>query len=271
MFCWFNGEIMPYEMVSLKINDLAILRGYGMFDYFRTYQGKPFKWDWYWERFSNSAAKMGLDLPMSQAQTADVLTELYQLSRQPDVAFRFVATGGYSPDSVAMATPNFAILVENLPKDNPQAYKNGLKVIPYEFVRFMPEVKTTNYFQMVLMAKELKAQNAQDLLFHQRGEISELTRSNFFIFKGDTLITSGTNILHGITRRVMLELAKSHFKVEIRPLMMAELETASEAFTTSTTKWAMPVTQVGDLTIGNGKPGKRTQLLHSLFESSTVG
>ena len=268
MYCYFNGDFMPVEQASFQANDLALLRGYGMFDYFRTYNGVPFQWDWYWQRFENSAAALRLPLPLNQAEVADILAELYRLAQKPEVSYRFVLTGGYSPDSVSMVQPNLLILTENLPKDNPEGRVKGIKLLTYEFVRDMPEVKTTNYLHMIRLAQEMKSQNAADLLYHKDGEISELTRSNFFIFKGDTLITPDKNILHGITRRYVMELAAPLFKIEIRPLKMEELAEADEAFTTSSTKWVMPIVQIGRQIIGDGLPGPRTMQLWQLFEES---
>ena len=268
MYCYFNGAFMPAGEAAFQANDLAILRGYGMFDYFRTYNGVPFQWDWYWQRFKNSAAALRLPLPLNQVQTADILAELYRLAQTPEVSFRFILTGGYSPDSVSMVQPNLLILTENLPKDNPEGRVKGIKLLPYEFVRDMPEIKTTNYLHMLRLAPEMKAQNAADLLYHKDGEISELTRSNFFIFKGDTLVTPERNILHGITRRYVMELAKPHFEVQVRPIQMAELAEADEAFTTSSTKWVMPIVQIGRDLIGNGLPSQRTTKLWDLFQES---
>jgi branched-chain amino acid aminotransferase len=191
---------------------------------------------------------------------------LHALSGEQEVAFRFVLTGGYAPDSVSVVEPNFLIRTEPLPKDNPSGRLKGIKVMPYEYVRDLPEIKTTNYVHMVLMADELKRQQAADLLFHKEGEVSELTRSNIFIFQGDKLVTSGRNILSGITRKVVMELAKSHFDVEVRPVSYKEVVTADEVFTTSTTKWVMPVVQIGDLPIQNGEAGKRTLFLQGEFE-----
>jgi D-alanine transaminase/branched-chain amino acid aminotransferase len=188
------------------------------------------------------------------------------MSGEQEVAFRFVLTGGYAPDSVHVVQPNFLIRTEPLPQDNPAGRLKGIKVLPYEYVRDLPEVKTTNYVHMVLMADELKRQQAADLLFHKDGEVSELTRSNVFIFLGDKLVTSDRNILNGITRRVVMELAKSNFDVEVRPVSYKEIITADEAFTTSTTKWVMPVVQIGDVPVGNGMAGKRTLFLQELFE-----
>jgi len=263
---YFNGEISPLDTTLFKSNDLGILRGYGMFDYFRTYNGIPFRWDDYWQRFENSARLLKLPLPLNQEETAEILADLHALSGEAEVAFRFVLTGGYAPDSVNVVKPNFLIRTEALPQDNPAGLLKGIKVLPYQYVRDLPEIKTTNYVHMVLMAEEMKQQAASDLLFYKDGEISELTRSNFFIFKGDTLITSDTNILRGITRKVVLELAKAHFKIEVRPLLYSELETADEAFTTSSTKWVMPIVQIGDNPVGNGKAGQRTLSLQDLFK-----
>lgn len=266
MYCYINGDFIPSGSASLHINDLSLLRGYGMFDYFRTYNGIPFQWDWYWERFKKSAALLHLPIEISKSEAADILKKLQTLTQQPELAYRFVLTGGYSPDSVSMVKPNLIIMAEHLPKDNPEGRYKGIKVLPYEFVRDMPEVKTTNYLHMIRLATQMKAQGAADLLYHKNGQISELTRSNFFIFKGNTLITPSENILHGITRRVVLELAEKDFAVEIRPVGVEELQEATEAFTTSTTKWVMPVVQVGRHKIGAGNMGKNTAKLLQLFE-----
>jgi branched-chain amino acid aminotransferase len=263
---YFNGDIIDIDSPVFKTNDLGLLRGYGLFDYFRTYNGVPFRWNDYWQRFENSARLLKLELPFSKEETEKALADLHALSGEQEVAFRFVLTGGYAPDSVHVVQPNFLIRTEPLPQDNPAGRLKGIKVLPYEYVRDLPEVKTTNYVHMVLMADELKRQQAADLLFHKDGEVSELTRSNVFIFSGDKLITSDRNILNGITRRVVMELAKPHFDIEVRPVSYKEVITADEAFTTSTTKWVMPVVQIGDVPVGNGLAGKRTLFLQELFE-----
>jgi branched-chain amino acid aminotransferase len=263
---YFNGEVLPMESAIYQSNDLGLLRGYGLFDYFRTYNGLPFRWDDYWQRFENSARLLKLKVPLTQEAVEKILADLFALSGENEVAFRFVLTGGYAPDSVHVLAPNFLIRTEPLPADHPAGRLQGIKVLPYEYVRDLPEVKTTNYMHMVLMDGEMKRQQASDLLFHKHGEISELTRSNLFLFKGDILITSNQNILNGITRRVVMELATSHFEIQVRPVSLEEALGASEAFTTSTTKWVMPVVAVGDRLIADGVAGKNTRFLQQLFE-----
>jgi branched-chain amino acid aminotransferase len=263
---YFNGDIIPIDQPAFATNDLGLLRGYGLFDYFRTYNGIPFHWNDYWQRFENSARLLKLQVPISQNETEKVLADLHALSGEQEVAFRFVLTGGYAPDSVNVVQPNFLIKTEALPQDNPAGRLKGIKVLPYQYVRDLPEIKTTNYVHMVLMADEMKRQQAADLLFYKDGEVSELTRSNIFIFRDGKLITSNRNILNGITRKVVLELAEAHFEVEVRPVFYQEVITADEVFTTSTTKWVMPVVQIGDELISDGLAGKRTLFLQELFE-----
>lgn len=263
---YFNGEIFPIDVAIFKTNDLGLLRGYGLFDYFRTYNGVPFRFEDYWKRFENSARLLRLAIPLSRDETEKVLADLFALSGEPEVAFRFVLTGGYAPDSVHVIQPNLLIRTESLPQDNPAGRLKGIKVLPHAYVRDLPEIKSTNYVHMILMADEMRSQEAADLLFHKDGEISELTRSNVFIFKGNTLITPGRSILNGITRRVVLELAGPHFEIQVRSVSLNEFLAADEAFTTSSTKWVMPIVAVGDNRIGDGRAGKNTLFLQGLFE-----
>ncbi len=265
-FQYFNGQIRPIDDVLLQSNDLSLLRGYGMFDYFRTYNGFPFRWEDYWARFSNSARFLKLEIPIQEPDCYKVVKQLITLTREQDVAIRFILTGGYSKDSVHIEKPNFIIRTEPLPKENPLSRINGIKVLPYEFVRDVPLIKMTNYVHMILMSDSIAETGSADLLYHKNGEISELTRSNIFHIKGNKLITTNQNILEGITRKIILELAEGLFDIEIRKVTMEEVLEADEVFTTSTTKWVTPVVQVGENKIATGTAGKNTLLLALLFE-----
>ncbi len=263
-YSYFNGGFIPVDTPVLASNDLSLLRGYGLFDYFRTYNGKVFRWDDYWQRFERSAALLKLRLPQSKDETAAILIKLHEMSGEADVSFRLMLTGGYAADSVTVSAPNFLIRTEPVPHPPADFRVKGIKAIPYPYVRDLPEAKITSYIHLILMADELEKQDAQDLLFHHNGTVSEFTRSNLFIIKGKTLITPDLNILHGVTRKVILELAKPHYHIEIRPVSLSEMEEADEVFTTSSNKQVMPVRQVGEKTIGRGIYPE-TAFIQSLF------
>lgn len=264
--CYFNGNYFPLDAPLFASNDLSLLRGYGLFDYFRTYNGTPFRWNDYWTRFSSSARQMNLPLPVSQSQTAEILEELRQRSGAENVAYRLVLTGGYSPDSVQVIQPNLLIRCEPVLKSNSRERLEGIKVLPFQHSRDLPEIKITNYIHMIRMAEELSKTKSNDLLYHANGLVSELTRSNLFLFKNEKLITPNESILHGITRKVVIELAAPHFEVEVRPVTLSELLNADEVFTTSSTKWITAVRQIGDQVISDGI-GVRSRELLKLLET----
>ncbi len=101
-YCSFNGDIFPIDTPLLASHDLSLLRGYGLFDYFRTYNGLLFRWDDYWARFEKSARKLTLPLPAGKDETSAILHRLHALSGAGDVAFRLVLTGGYADVSVTV-------------------------------------------------------------------------------------------------------------------------------------------------------------------------
>ncbi len=260
-YAYFNGHIQPVEQTAVGLTDLSLLRGFGMFDYFRTYNGQPFQWPLYWNRIVNTAARMHLQLPLSADETHAIVLDLLARSGQPDIAIRVLLTGGYSADSITVSHPNLLIIAEAVKVVPPDEYEHGIRVILDDYVRPMAEVKSTDYKQVILLAEAIRSAGAQDVLYHHQGHISELSRSNFFLIKGNRLITSNQHILYGITRRTVLDLARPDFEIDERPVTLDEVYDADEAFTTSTIKMVLPVVQVGERLIGTGRPGPKSELL----------
>ena len=112
-----------------------------------------------------------------------------------------------------------------------QRFARGIKVITTRLQREAPEAKTTNYMAAVRALKEAARHDASDALYvNEQGHVLEATRSNFFIFRGDTLVTPLDGVLFGVTRNVVLELARGRFLIEERPISLDELIQADEAF-----------------------------------------
>lgn len=262
--CYFNGIISSTEETKIHITDLGLLRGYGLFDYFRSYNNRPFQWDWYWERFERSAKLMRLPNPISKEDAYQVVLTLIKKSGLDDCGIRFVLTGGYSQDSMKMSQPNLLIISEDIHPVKASEYENGIKVISHEYVRDYPDIKSTDYKHLMILQQDIKEAEASDVLFYKRGYISELSRSNVFMVKNDVLITPNRKILRGITRRLVLELAKGNFKVEERNIELSELLEADEVFTTSSTKKVLGITQIDKKSIADGNVGTKTKFLLDL-------
>ncbi|RYG21601.1 MAG: amino acid aminotransferase, partial [Chitinophagaceae bacterium] len=103
---------------------------------------------------------------------------------------------------------------------------------------------------------------SDDVLYHHHGAIRECPRANFFIVKGNKIITPKTDILKGITRSKILGLKMEGFAILEEDFTLNDLATADEAFISSSTKNALPVLAINGKNIGNGKPGDITRKIN---------
>ena len=262
---YLNGEIVEYDKAFLHISDLAILRGYGVFDFFRTQNGKPFLMQEHLERFINSADYFELPLPVSQDQLKSIIQNLLNLNHFEESGIKLLITGGYSEDGITPGTPNFFVDVQPLALPPKSHFSQGIKLIAHKYIRDFPEIKSVNYITSIRLHKQIFEAEAVDVLYHYQDIISESSRSNFFLVKDNKIITTDRNILKGITRKKVLALAGPYYAIEERPAYFKEIKSADEAFITGTTKKVMPVVKVDDTIIGSGEPGKVTQHLMQLF------
>ncbi|TME00608.1 MAG: amino acid aminotransferase [Chloroflexi bacterium] len=208
-----------------------------------------------------------LEIPWSWEHVTAIIYDVIGRNIYKHAAIRILVTGGESEDSILpIGKPMLAVLISELPERDMQRFAQGYKLITTAFQRIAPEAKTTNYLVAIRALKEAARRHATDALFvNKQGHVLEATRSNFFIFRGDTLVTPGKGILMGITRDVVLKLSRGRFPIEVRPILLEELARADEAFITSSSKEIMPVVQIDDITIGKGVPGTRTYELEQWF------
>ncbi|MDN3205536.1 aminotransferase class IV [Algoriphagus sediminis] len=251
-YCFARDKIILTENATLHPMDLAVIRGYGIFDFFRVSNSKPLFLDHYLDRFINSAEATYLGLALSREELSQVILELIDKNDMITGGFRMILTGGLSENHFSPGKGSLFIFAEELFLPSEEKYSKGIKLLGLEHVRPLAKIKTTNYAYPVWHSKIWKEAGAEDVLYHQDGMISESSRSNFYIIKDGKLITPSKQILEGITRHHILELADMK---EIRDLGMEEALQADEAFITSTTKVLLPVVQIDNHKIGTGKPG----------------
>ena len=271
-YCYFNGKIMPEEKAGVSVRDMAVLRGYGMFEFLRTYDGRLFHFEDHIRRFRNSARMMGLRVPLSDEEIKSVLNRLIRKNKFKEAALRLVLSGGRTIDGMRYhrLKPTFFILADEF-KPLPDAFfKRGAAVVTHEYQREMPEAKTTNYLAAAREHNNGKNKNgrALEILYVKDGKALECTTSNFFIFKGGTLITPEKNVLKGVTRKIALELARPKFKIEERDVKTSELKSVTEAFLTATNKEIVPIVKINGQKIGGGRVGRNTKILMDAFRQS---
>ncbi len=268
---YVDGKFVPADEAFIPVNDMAVLRGYGVFDLLRTYGGKPFFLEAHINRLYKSAQKIGMAIPWSKAQVTDIILETLAKNSHPESNIRIVVTGGSSPDfSTPKGQPRLLVLVSAVSQLPEQWYTHGVKIITVRVDRPLAGTKSIDYISATIAMKKAGEQGSVEAIYMDRDDfVQEGTTSNLFAFFGNRLTTPGRGILAGITREVTLDLAKGLFDIDIRDIRRAELLTADEIFITGTNKGMVPVVQVDATTIGDGRPGPRTrQMIQELADQT---
>jgi branched-chain amino acid aminotransferase len=269
---YVDGEYVPADRAVIPVHDLAVLRGLGAFELLRTYNGHPFALAEHLTRLQRSVEKMGLLLPWPSEELVRIVLETLQRNQanaHTESNIRIIVTAGSSHDFMThQGQPRLLVLVSQMPHQPEAWYNDGVKITTMRSRRSLPGAKSINYLSATIALKKAHAEGAMEAVYVDRdGLVYECTTSNIFMFSGTTLVTPGRRILSGITRGFILELAQSLFEVDVRDLTLEELMRADEVFITGTNKGIVPVVQIDDGQIGNGRPGRHTrELMQTLSE-----
>lgn len=272
MLYYINGAHVAEEEAKISVLDLGLVRGYGVFDYLRTYQKHPFHLMEHLERLQYSARQISLQLPCSLQEMHDIVHDLVKKAPYPECSIKILVTGGISPDQLLpQGKSSLVILVYPFTPFPEIWHTQGISATTTSLARCIPSSKTLQYIPAILALQAGRQKNAQEALYlNAQREILEATTSNFFAFKKNTLITCDSEeIVLGITREVVLRLAQPHFPIELRAIPYEEISQLDEAFVSSSNKEIMPVVQIDDVRIGKGEVGPQTRKLMQLFADYT--
>lgn len=244
--------IMPESDAVVHATDLAVQRGYGLFDFLRVTDGVPLYLDDHLQRFHRSAKEMhmasGFGHPDQSEALAGIIRELIRLNAMRDGGVRIILTGGPSADGYTLGEPELTILMPAVPRPPDRPVFPGWTLRSAAHQRQLPHVKSIDYLMAVWLQPWLKAQGGDDLLYHHEGMVTECPRSNIFIVtRQGGLATPVRGMLHGVTRSKVLTVARGMgMQVEERDVSLDEVRSAAEVFITSSTKRLMPIRQVDE-------------------------
>lgn len=253
-YCFLNGEIVPLSEAKVGVQDIGLVRGYGIYEGIPVLNGAPFRFADHWNRFLDGTHALNLNVPVTEEKAEKVIRELVEkngVSKRSNI--RIVLTGGPTINGIEYSfdTPTFYILAEKHEPLPQESYEEGAKLITYNYQREIPEHKTTNYIRAVLLQDFKKEEKAVEILYVHDGEVLECATSNVFLVKDNVLVTPSENILKGITRKVILEIAGDMgLQTEERPVAESELKNADEVFITSSFKDIVPIVKIDDFEVG---------------------
>jgi len=140
-----------------------------------------------------------------------------------------------------------------------------------------PQIKAAGIYINNALAKTEAIGNGFDeaIMLAPDGHVSEGSGENIFLVIDGKLVTPATynNILMGITRNTVIEMAKNELGLETvhRSIDRSELYTADECFLTGTAAHITPVAEIDYRKIGDGEIGEITSKLQEIYASAIRG
>jgi branched-chain amino acid aminotransferase len=235
-----DGDIMPAAEATIPATDEGLLRGDGVFEVIRVYEGTPFAFAEHMQRIERSAGNLRLPIDLESVRSE---------------AHRLLARAGPGPEHqllriVLTRGGRRLMLTEPLP---PQVERIRLRSVTYAPTRVLDGVKSLSYGANMLTRRLAQEQGYDDaLLVTPHGRVLEGPTSSLFWVSGGELLTPPLedHILASITRAIVIEVTGA---VE-RVCTMADLERADEAFLASTVREVQPIAAIDELEFAPAGP-----------------
>jgi branched-chain amino acid aminotransferase len=282
-FIWMNGSFVPWNDAQVHVLTHTLHYGDGVFEGIRAYEtqrgGALFRLQEHFDRLEYSAGILGMKLPYSTQQLCDATCELLRRNNLPQGYVRPLAYHGYGVMGLNPRNSPVEVMIACWPWG---AYipveEADIKVSSYIRIHprsTVPDAKICgHYVNSILAVLELKGTKYHEaLLLDSEGFIAEGPGENFFIIKGQEILTPPLgSVLAGITRATVIEVARDlGLTVTERPLRLAEAFEANEAFFTGTAAEVTPIGTIDDRPIGSGNAGAITLKLKAAYLDAAYG
>jgi len=274
---YINGLFTPLSNAHVSIQDRGFCYGDGLFETLRASNGKIFRLEHHIDRLFRSLSQIFIDLPMTRFELMTVIQDTLTRNNHKEAIIRLTVTRGDTQSNIQIDTDIPPTLVVNIRAFTPLSktiYKKGIKIMLFQERACSSSVlkrrlKSCNYLSNILIKKLSDDKDFMEgVVVDPDFGVTEGTTSNVFIVTHGVLKTPPLSpfVLEGITRGVVIEIAKEH-KIPFLEdrIILEDLLNADEVFITNTGIEIVPVTQIDTQPIGNKKPGILTGFFHDEF------
>lgn len=281
---YINGEFFPRADAKISVFDSGFLVGDGVWEGVRLHNGTFAFLDLHLTRLFEGAKAIGLELAHSKADfEADLYETVHRNAMYTDVHVRLMVTRGTkktpSQDPrLVVGGPNVVIIAEHKRAD-PEVTAAGVRLFTSTVRRPPPDTLDqklnchSKLHEVVALVQALAAGADEALMLDPEGFVATCNATNFFIVRrGEVWTSTGQYCLNGITRRLVLELARAEGIPALeQPFSLTDVYSADEAFVTGTFGSLTPVIAVDGRTIGAGSGfGPVTARLSALYKQAVA-
>jgi branched-chain amino acid aminotransferase len=263
---WVNGELRPRREAVVSVFESGFVLGDGVWEGLRVHAGAPAFLDRHLDRLYEGAKAIALDIGLSRGQLTDAVSETLRANAMTDgVHVRLMVTRGikrtpYQDPRVTVGPATVVIIAEHkAPK--PEVVERGITLFTVHVRRPYPDVldpKLNSHSKLNDITACIQAYTAgadEALMLDPHGFVATCNSTHFFVVRRGELWTStGDYCLAGITRSVVLEVAReAGIVTRERNFSLTDVYGADEAFVTGTFAGLVPVRTVDGRDIGTGQ------------------
>ncbi|HAZ64578.1 MAG TPA: branched-chain amino acid aminotransferase [Armatimonadetes bacterium] len=274
---YLDGEFVASHEATVSVFDHGLLYGDGVFEGIRAYNGRVFRLEEHIRRLFDSAKAIILDIGMSQAEVCAAVVETCRRNEIRDGYIRVVVTrgpGDLGLDPRKCSKPTVFVIAAAIQLYPERCYTEGLRVVTCATRRNHPQaldpsIKSLNYLNNILAKIEVNRAGADEgLMLNAEGWVAEATGDNIFVMRDGQIYTPpvAAGCLRGITRDTVIELAQAAGLPLVEEFFSLHfVYTADEIFLTGSAAEVVPVTNVDERVIGDGRPGPISRQLVDLY------
>lgn len=274
-YAYVNGLYLPLAKAGVHVEDRGYQFADGVYEVVLVHQGKLVDEEAHLARLDRSLKEVRIAWPVSKRAMKHILRRVRDLNLLRDGILYLQITRGVSrrdhPFPKPSVPPAFVVTAKNVKPTSAEALEKGVAVVTLPDQRWKRcDIKSVSLLPNILAKQDAKDKGAYEAwLIDDEGYVTEGSSTNAWIVtaKGEIVTRPlGAPILAGVTRRTIQRLAKAQgLKLVERRFKPAEALKAKEAFLTSATSWALPITSIDGKKIGAGKPGPVAQKLRDLY------
>lgn len=254
---YYNGKYGELEDMYIPMNDRVCAFGDGVYDatYSRNY--KIFALEEHIDRFFNSAALLGMVIPHTKQEVADILNDMVSKMDTGENFVYWQLTRGTGVRNHVFTEGAGNLWVMLTPKNIVDTYKK-IKLTTMEDTRFLHcNIKTLNLIPSVMASERAKQLGCNETVLHRGERVTECAHSNVHIIKDGIFQTAPTDhlILPGIARAHLIKACKAlGFGVDEHPFTMEEMMNADEVIVSSSGSLCLAAEEIDGKKVGGKAP-----------------
>lgn len=277
LLIYIDSKFYPKSEAKISVYDHGLLYGDGVFEGIRAYNSVVFKLKEHIDRLYSSAHAILLQIPLTKTEMMKAVIETLKKNNLTNAYTRLVVTRGVGDlglDPRKCPKPTIIIITDEIKLMDERLKEEGIKAaivwIRRDAIDATPHnVKSLNYLNHVLGKIEANLAGADEgICLGADGSVCEGIAENIFIVKDGLILTptTYTGALPGITRREVIKWARElNYEVVEKIITPSELFSADEAFFTGTAAEIIPIREINQRIIGEGRPGPITRRLMQRF------